>query len=150
MGARPASKRLSSSSRIYLSDDCLTPMPDTSERVTVRIPQELVDGLKRIQENLGHPTISDTIRAALEEYIQVQLPNNRARKTLVSLPHHDYLQLKELAEEGVNVDMEDAIRTAVREYVRSKLDQLGRPAGHGGSSSRHSSSEGDGLLPAGG
>lgn len=125
-------------------------MPDTSERVTVRIPQELVDGLKKIQENLGHPTISDTIRAALEEYIQVQLPNTRARKTLVSLPHHDYLQLKELADEGVNVDMEDAIRTAVREYVRSKLEHLGRHPGAGGTPHRGSSPEGDGMVPEGG
>ncbi len=136
---------------MYLSDECQTPMPDTSERVTVRIPQELVDGLKRIQENLGQPTISDTIRAALEEYIQVQLPTTRARKTLVSLPHHDYLQLKELADEGVNVDMEDAIRTAVREYVRSKLEQIGRHSAHGGSSShRGTSPEGDGLVTEGG
>jgi metal-responsive CopG/Arc/MetJ family transcriptional regulator len=123
-------------------------MPDTSERVTVRIPQELVDGLKKIQENLGHTTISDTIRAALEEYIQVQLPNNRARKTVVSLPHHDYLQLKELADEGVNVDMEDAIRTAVREYVRSKLEHLARTSG--GGSHKSGSAVGDGLLTEGG
>jgi Arc/MetJ-type ribon-helix-helix transcriptional regulator len=126
-------------------------MTDTSERVTVRIPQDLVDGLKKIQENLGHPTVSDTIRAALEEYIQVQLPTTRARKTVVSLPHHDYLQLKELADEGVNVDMDDAIRAAVREYVRNKLEQLGKHATHGGGGShRGSSPEGDGLLSEGG
>ncbi|EQD78119.1 transcriptional regulator, CopG family [mine drainage metagenome] len=104
-------------------------MAETSERVTVRIPQEILEGLKRIQEARGHPTISDTIRVGLEHYIQVELPSARARKTVVSLPHQDYLHLEELAEEGVSVDIDDAIRTAVREYIRIRLEQFGgRPS----------------------
>jgi metal-responsive CopG/Arc/MetJ family transcriptional regulator len=108
---------------------CPTAMAETSERVTVRIPQEILEGLKRIQEARGHPTISDTIRVGLEHYIQVELPSARARKTVVSLPHQDYLHLEELAEEGVSVDIDDAIRTAVREYIRARLEQFGgRPS----------------------
>jgi Arc/MetJ-type ribon-helix-helix transcriptional regulator len=113
-------------------------MPETSERVTVRIPQEIVDGLKRIQEARGHQTISDTIREGLEHYIQVELPSSRARKTVVSLPHQDYLHLEELAEEGVSVDIDDAIRTAVREYIRSRLEPMGGRSVHTDPSSKGS------------
>ncbi len=107
---------------------CLTNMVDTSERVTVRIPQELLEKLKQIQQAKGTPTISDTIRAGLEQYIELNLPPQNVRKVVVELSRQDNSRLEEFVREGNSVSVDDAVRSAVREYIRIRLEQLGPPA----------------------
>ncbi|MCI4339854.1 MAG: ribbon-helix-helix domain-containing protein [Thermoplasmata archaeon] len=99
-------------------------MADTSERVTVRIPQDLLEKLKRIQETKGTPTISDTIREGLERYIDMNLPPPNIRKVIVDLSRQDNHQLEEFVREGNSVSVDDAVRSAVREYIRSRLDSV--------------------------
>ncbi len=103
-------------------------MVDTSERVTVRIPQELLEKLKRIQEAKGTPTISDTIREGLEQYIELHLPPQNVRKVVVELSRQDNNRLEEFVREGNSVSVDDAVRSAVREYIRGRLEQLSPPA----------------------
>jgi len=103
---------------------CLTAMVDTSERVTVRIPEELLEKLKRIQEERGTATISDTIREGLEQYIELHLPPHHIRKVVVELSRRDNSRLEEFVREGNSVSVDDAVRSAVREYIRSRIDQL--------------------------
>ncbi len=102
-------------------------MADTSERVTVRIPQELLEKLKHIQEAKGTATISDTIREGLEQYIELNLPPQHIRKVVVELSKQDNSRLEEFVREGNSVSVDDAVRSAVREYIRSRIDQLGPP-----------------------
>jgi metal-responsive CopG/Arc/MetJ family transcriptional regulator len=97
-------------------------MVDTSERVTVRIPQDLLEKLKVIQERQGTPTISDTIREGLEQYIAMHLPPPNIRKVVVDLSRQDSSQLEEFVHEGNSVSVDDAVRSAVREYIRLRLD----------------------------
>jgi len=103
---------------------CLTIMSDTSERVTVRIPQELLEKLKRVQQQKGTPTISDTIREGLEQFIELSLPPQHIRKVVVELSRHDNSRLEEFVRDGNSVSVDDAVRSAVREYIRSRIDQL--------------------------
>lgn len=107
---------------------CLTEMVDTSERVTVRIPQDLLERLKQIQQHKGTPTISDTIREGLEQYIELNLPPQHIRKVVVELSRQDNSRLEEFVREGNSVSVDDAVRSAVREYIRSRIDQLSPPA----------------------
>ncbi len=104
--------------------DCLTDMADTSERGTVRIPQELLEKLKQIQEAKATATISDTIREGLEQYIELNLPPQHIRKVVVELSRQDNSRLEEFVREGNSVSVDDAVRSAVREYIRSRIDQL--------------------------
>jgi Arc/MetJ-type ribon-helix-helix transcriptional regulator len=106
---------------------CLTDMVDTSERVTVRIPQELLEKLKQIQQSKETPTISDTIRDGLEQYIELNLPPQNVRKVVVELSRQDNNRLEEFVREGNSVSVDDAVRSAVREYIRGRLEQLGPP-----------------------
>ena len=117
-------------------------MVDTSERVTVRIPEELLEKLKRIQEARGTGTISDTIREGLEQYVELHLPPHHIRKVVVELSRRDNSRLEEFVREGNSVSVDDAVRSAVREYIRSRIDQLGPP-------SRFHRREGDPLAPEG-
>ncbi|HUJ77886.1 MAG TPA: ribbon-helix-helix domain-containing protein [Thermoplasmata archaeon] len=103
-------------------------MVDTSERVTVRIPQDLLERLKLIQQHKGTPTISDTIREGLEQYIELNLPPQHIRKVVVELSRQDNRRLEEFVREGNSVSVDDAVRSAVREYIRSRIDQLSPPA----------------------
>jgi Arc/MetJ-type ribon-helix-helix transcriptional regulator len=100
-------------------------MAETSERVTVRIPQELLEKLKAIQQAKGTPTISDTIREGLERFIEMNLPPPNIRKVVVDLSRQDNRQLEEFVREGGSVSIDDAVRAAVREYIRTRLDQVG-------------------------
>jgi Arc/MetJ-type ribon-helix-helix transcriptional regulator len=99
-------------------------MPETSDRVTVRIPQELMEKLKLIQQVKGTPTISDTIRDGLERYIDMNLPPANIRKVVVDLSRQDNHQLEEFVREGNSVSVDDAVRSAVREYIRSRLEAI--------------------------
>ena len=107
---------------------CLTAMADTSERVTVRIPQELLEKLKQLQQAKGTPTISDTIREGLEQFIELHLPPQNVRKVVVELSRQDNSRLEEFVREGNSVSVDDAVRSAVREYIRGRLEHLGPPA----------------------
>ncbi len=99
-------------------------MVDTSERVTVRIPQDLLEKLREIQQSKGTGTISDTIREGLERYVEMNLPPPNIRKVVVELSRQDNRQLEEFVKDGGSVSVDDAVRSAVREYIRQRLDQL--------------------------
>ncbi len=103
-------------------------MVETSERVTVRIPEELLEKLKRIQDEKGTATISDTIREGLEQFVELHLPPHHIRKVVVELSRHDNSRLEEFVREGNSVSVDDAVRSAVREYIRSRIDQLAPPS----------------------
>ncbi|HEV2520529.1 MAG TPA: ribbon-helix-helix domain-containing protein [Thermoplasmata archaeon] len=100
-------------------------MADTSERVTVRIPQELLERLRSIQQSKGVATISDTIREGLEKYVEMNLPPPNIRKVVVDLSRQDNRQLEEMVREGNSVSVDDAVRSAVREFIRSRVDPAG-------------------------
>jgi len=104
-------------------------MVDTSERVTVRIPQDLLEKLREIQQSKGVTTISDTIREGLERYVEMNLPPPNIRKVVVDLSRQDNRQLEEFVREGNSVSVDDAVRSAVREYIRSRVEQSGTVVG---------------------
>ena len=104
-------------------------MSETSERVTVRIPQELLEKLKAIQEQRGTATISDTIREGLERFVEMNLPPSNIRKVVVDLSRQDNRQLEEFVREGGSVSVDDAVRSAVREYIRLRLEHVGTSTG---------------------
>ncbi|MCI4322615.1 MAG: CopG family transcriptional regulator [Thermoplasmata archaeon] len=104
-------------------------MADTSERVTVRIPQDLLEKLKAIQQSKGTPTISDTIREGLEKFIEMNLPPPNIKKVVVDLSRQDNRQLEEFVREGASVSIDDAVRSAVREYIRVKTEAVSAPRG---------------------
>jgi len=103
-------------------------MVDTSERVTVRIPQDLLEKLREIQQSKGVTTISDTIREGLERYVEMHLPPPNIRKVVVDLSRQDNRQLEEFVREGNSVSVDDAVRSAVREYIRSRVESAGAAA----------------------
>lgn len=122
-------------------------MTETSERVTVRIPQDLLEVLKKVQEEEGHPTISDTIREGLERYVELKRAPSNIKKVVVDLSRQDNRQLEELVHEGGSVSVDDAIRSAVREYVRERLEHVGPRAPTPATAGRSGPDAGGHLVP---
>ena len=102
-------------------------MVDTSERVTVRIPQDLLEKLKAIQQAKGTATISDTIREGLERYVEMHLPPPNVRKVVVELSRQDNNRLEEFVREGTSISVDDAVRWAVRDYIRQRIEAASSP-----------------------
>jgi len=98
-------------------------MSETSERVTVRIPEELLEKLRRVQESKGIATVSDAIREGLERYVEMHLPPPNVRKVVVELSRQDNRRLEEFVREGSSISIDDAVRSAVREFIRTRLDE---------------------------
>ena len=104
-------------------------MNETSERVTVRLPEDLLEKLRRVQEAKGIATVSDAIREGLERYVEMHLPPPNVRKVVVELSRQDNRRLEEFVREGSSISIDDAVRSAVREFIRTRLEEAHPRAG---------------------
>ena len=63
------------------------------------------------------------IRAAIERFIETEdIPPNIS-KISIELPKGDSVTLAQLVEDGDSVSVDDAIRHAVREYIRVRVER---------------------------
>lgn len=96
-------------------------MASETERVTIRIPAERLDALHRLVERGEFDTISDVVRAAIENFLDQHFAPEYISKLTIELPRGNVIRLEELVQKGDSVSIEDAIRNAVREYIRTRL-----------------------------
>ena len=96
-------------------------MPQESERVTIRIPPEKIQALQSLVKSGSYPTISDAIRAAIDRFIDVQFAPDYIRKLMIEQPKGNVVDQQQHEKSGDTVSVEDAVRNAVREYVRRRL-----------------------------
>ena len=66
---------------------------------------------------------SDVVRAAIEKFIETENVPANISKITVELPKGDSVRLEQLVDEGDSVSIDDAIRHAVREYVRVRIER---------------------------
>ena len=99
-----------------LSDDYMT----VGERVTIRISEEQLRLIQDMIDSGRSESISDVIRAALEEYLSKFYSPENVRKLTVDLPKGSVMELESLIKDGDAVSIDDAIRDAVREYTRER------------------------------
>lgn len=98
-------------------------MASESERITVRIPSERIEALQALVKSGEFATISDAIRAAIDNFIETQFAPDYIKKMTIELPKGNVIDLQQLVKSGDSVSIEDAIRNAVREYVRRRLSK---------------------------
>ena len=99
-----------------LSDDDMT----VGERVTIRISEEQLRLIQDMIDSGRSESISDVIRAALEEYLSKFYSPENVRKLTVVLTKGSVMELESLIKDGNAVSIDDAIRVAVREYTRER------------------------------
>jgi len=79
------------------------------------------EGPPPAREGGTYSTISDAIRAAIDRFIDIQFSPDYIRKLMIELPKGNVVDLQQLVKSGDSVSVEDAVRNAVREYVRRRL-----------------------------
>ena len=90
------------------------------ERITIRISEEQLRLVQDMIDSGRAESISDAIRAALEEYLAKFYSPENIRKLTVDLPKGSVMELESLIKEGSAISIDDAIRDAVREYTRER------------------------------
>lgn len=98
-------------------------MASDTQRITVRIPNEMANDLQKLVEKDEYSTMSEAIRTAIDEFIKNKNAPEHISKVTVDLPKQKVNEIKGLVEEGDSISVDDAIRTAVREYVKNKIKQ---------------------------
>lgn len=68
-----------------------------------------------------YDTLSDAIRTAVEGFLEAKFPPEHLARVTVDLPRGKVVELQQLVREGDAISLEDAIRNAVREYVRAAI-----------------------------
>jgi len=70
--------------------------------------------------------LSEVVRTAIENFLAEKFAPRNIEKISVDLPKSTVAMLAKLVEAGDAVDLDDAIRTAVREYVRRQISLLAK------------------------
>jgi Arc/MetJ-type ribon-helix-helix transcriptional regulator len=71
-----------------------------------------------------YSTMSDAIRAAINDFVESQFIPNHIRKMTIELPKGNVIGLEELVRSGDSISIDDAIRNAVREYLRRRVSEV--------------------------
>jgi Arc/MetJ-type ribon-helix-helix transcriptional regulator len=98
--------------------------PTDSERVTVRLLSKDLKVLESLVRSGKYATLSDVIRAAINNFIETQFAPNHISKITIELPKGNYIELEKIVKGGDSVSVEDAIRNAVREYIQNRVNKL--------------------------
>ncbi|MEW5937684.1 MAG: CopG family transcriptional regulator [Candidatus Thermoplasmatota archaeon] len=96
-------------------------MTTESGRVTIRIPAEKLEVLQNLVSAGAYDTLSDVVRAAIDNFVEEKLTPGHIERMTVEFPKGNIVELEELVHSGDSVSIEDAVRNAVREYLRARL-----------------------------
>ena len=97
-------------------------MPVT-DRVTVRLTAEQIALIQNLVDSGEFETVTDVVRAAVDEFMSKRFTPDNIRKVTVDLPTESAIRLESLVSDGDAVSFDDAIRNAVREYTRSRFTE---------------------------
>ncbi len=91
-----------------------------SSRITIRLSPSATEKLQKLVESGEYKNISEVVRTAIEDFLAEKFSPKNIKRVTVDLPKKTTGLLLELVNSGdvEAVDMNDAIRMAVKEYVR--------------------------------
>lgn len=99
-------------------------MPQDSERVTIRLLSKDLKVLESLVKSGRYATLSDVIRAAINNFIETQFSPDHISKITVEFPKGNMVDLENIVKGGDSISVEDAIRNAVREYIQNRIDRM--------------------------
>lgn len=86
------------------------------EKITVRLPSELLDRLTEISQR-DKVSISELVREALEQYIPSEIAVFPREKIILRLPPDRLDKLQMLVSSGDSYTVQEAIDAALRDYI---------------------------------
>ncbi len=99
-----------------------------STRITIRLSKNAADKLQELVDRGEYKNLSDVIRAAIEDFLAEKFAPRNIERVNVDLPKKTVALLLDLVDSGdiEAVDLNDAIRLAVKEYVHRKIAEATR------------------------
>ncbi|WP_337860980.1 ribbon-helix-helix domain-containing protein [Ferroplasma sp.] len=88
-------------------------------RITIRVSEDLLDQLQEIVDRNQYNSISEAIRAAINEFI-IKNHNNVTSNVDLKLPRNIYTELEEEVNNGNAISVNDLIRFILKEYAKGK------------------------------
>ena len=99
---------------------------EDSERVTVRLLSKDLKVLESLVKSGKYATLSEVIRAAINNFIETQFAPDNISKLTISFPKGNVVKLEEFVKSGESdsISVEDAVRNVVRDFVQNRVDKL--------------------------
>ncbi len=94
----------------------------STERVAIRLTPDTIAVLDTLVQSGEFPTLSDVIMGAIGEFINDRFTADEISKILEELPNKKIVSPESLMDSGTPTDMDAAVRAAVGNYVRNRLD----------------------------
>ncbi len=97
-----------------------------SPRITIRLSKAAAEQIQELVDSGEFKNTSEVIRAAIEKFLSERFTPPNVERVSVDLPKKTMEMLLELVQSGdvEAVDMNDAIRMAVKDYVRRYISRL--------------------------
>jgi len=95
-----------------------------SERVTIRLPNSLLQKLEELVEQGRYHNKSDAIRAAIELFLSTEITPPHVEKFTLEVPKANVSKLQELVNAGDSLSVADAIRDAIKEYTKLRVQKM--------------------------
>ena len=99
-----------------------------STRITIRLSKNATEKLQELVDRGEYKNLSDVVRAAIEDFLAEKFAPKNIERVSVDLPKKTVSLLLELVDSGdvEAVDLNDAIRLAVKEYVHHRVAEAAR------------------------
>jgi Arc/MetJ-type ribon-helix-helix transcriptional regulator len=97
-----------------------------SARITIRLSKDAAEKLQKLVDDGEFKNLSEVVRTAIEEFLAEKFAPQNVERISVDLPKKTVMLLMNLVESGEveAVSLDDAIRLAVKDYVRSVLSKV--------------------------
>lgn len=92
----------------------------STERVTIRLSPETMDLLQTLVDDGQFHSLSDAVACAVDEFIGSRITPERISEVVSAPPCRNVIEMEALVHDGSALMMGDAVRDAVREYVRTR------------------------------
>ena len=91
-----------------------------SARITIRLSKDAAEKLQKLVDEGEFKNLSDVVRTAIEEFLAERFAPQNVERVSVDFPKKTVSILMNLVESGEieAVSIDDAIRLAVKDYVR--------------------------------
>ncbi|MCL2510270.1 MAG: CopG family transcriptional regulator [Methanomassiliicoccaceae archaeon] len=94
---------------------------DTTEKIIVRLTPDMIIALQALVDRGDYDSLSESVSDAISKMIESKFTPKEVAKLVKEHSKEKPLKMESLLSDGEPESMDDAVRKAVREYVRTRL-----------------------------
>jgi metal-responsive CopG/Arc/MetJ family transcriptional regulator len=98
-------------------------MASKTERVSARVPEDLVRRLEDVMDREGISSYSEVLRECIEEYIKLKTPTFSAEKILVDIGEDILSDIDNLVDIGRVAKREEAFAHAIKTWTEAEVEK---------------------------